>query len=122
MTATNNGPSNATGLVLTDTLPADISSNVTAMTSVPGVTATVAGGQVTASFGNVAVNDSVSLTITVVPTLASVTDSPLVDHRDRHQQRGQSEPEHGDELGARGARERPCDHDGGLGRIGRRRQ
>ena len=79
VTATDNGPSNATGVVLTDTLPADITSNVTATTSVPGVTATVAGGQVTASFGNLSVNASVTLTITVVPTLAAVSDSPLVD-------------------------------------------
>ncbi len=79
VTATNNGPSNATGLVLTDTLPSVIGANVSAMTSVPGVTAVVSGGQVTASFGEVDLNDSLTLTITVVPTLAAVTDSPLVD-------------------------------------------
>jgi uncharacterized repeat protein (TIGR01451 family) len=79
VTAVNNGPSDATGVVLTDTLPADITSDVTASTSVAGVTATVADGQVTASFGDVAFNGSVSITITVVPTLAAVTSSPLVD-------------------------------------------
>jgi uncharacterized repeat protein (TIGR01451 family) len=79
VTATNNGPSNATGLSLTDTLPADITSNVIATTSVPGVTANVSDGMVSASFGELDLNDSVTLTITVVPTLASVSDSPLVD-------------------------------------------
>ena len=34
--ATNSGPSNATGVIVTDTLPRDITSNVTATTSVAG--------------------------------------------------------------------------------------
>ena len=77
-TATDNGPSNATGVVLTDALPADISSNVTATTSVAGVTATISNGEVTADFGDLNINASVTLTITVVPTLAAVTNSPMV--------------------------------------------
>ncbi len=79
VTATNDGPSNATGVVLTDALPADITSDVIATTSVSGVTASVSGGQVNASFGELDQSDSVSMTITVVPTLAAVSDSPLVD-------------------------------------------
>ena len=70
---------NATGVVVTDTLPGDIGTTVTATTSVAGVNATVAGSQVTASFGEIDAGDSVTLTITVVPTLAAAADSPLVD-------------------------------------------
>ena len=65
-------------MVLTDTLPADITTNVTATTSVPGVTAQVAGGKVTADFGELDVNAPVTLSITVVPTAAAASDSPLV--------------------------------------------
>ncbi len=79
VTATDNGPSNATGVILTDTLPADITSNVIATTSVTGVTAAVADGQVTANFGDLNVNASVTLTITVVPTPAALANAPLVD-------------------------------------------
>ncbi len=79
VTATDNGPSNATGVLLTDTLPADITSNVIATTSVTGVTAAVADGQVTANFGDLNVNASVTLTITVVPTPAALANAPLVD-------------------------------------------
>ena len=78
ITAINNGPSNATGVVLTDTLPPDITSQVTAFSSVTGVNPSIAGDQVTASFGELNVNAAAALTITVVPTPAAVSDSPLV--------------------------------------------
>ncbi len=80
VTATNNGPSPATGVMVTDTLPAltDVT-NVSAVASVSGVTPSVAGNMVTADFGDLNANASVTLTITVTPTVAAVADSPLVD-------------------------------------------
>ena len=80
VTATNNGPSPATGVMVADTLPAltDITI-VSAVASVSGVTPSVVGNVVTADFGDLNASASVTLTITVTPTVASVADSPLVD-------------------------------------------
>ena len=51
----NNGPSDATGVTLVDTLPALTDMTVvSASTSVSGVTPTIAGNVVTAVVGNVA--------------------------------------------------------------------
>ncbi len=66
-------------MVLTDTLPPDISSDVTTSTSVAGVTASVAGGRVSADFGDLGVNASVTLTINVVPTAGAALQSPIDD-------------------------------------------
>jgi uncharacterized repeat protein (TIGR01451 family) len=79
ITATDNGPSDASEVVVTDTLPSDISSDVTATTSVSGVTPTIADGTVTATFGELAVGATVTMIISVVPTQAAATDSPLID-------------------------------------------
>jgi uncharacterized repeat protein (TIGR01451 family) len=72
ISATNSGPSDATGVVVTDTLPplADIS-NISATTSVSGVTAVINGNVVTADFGNLASGATVTVTITVQPTKAA---------------------------------------------------
>ena len=78
ITAINNGPSNATGVTVTDTLPAlaDVTF-VSAITSVPDVTPSITGNVVTADFGDLIAGSSVTLTITVTPTAAAVADSPL---------------------------------------------
>ncbi len=68
---TNNGPSTATGVVVTDLLPADISF-VSGSTSQGSVTES--NGAVTASLGDLANGESVTLTLTVsVGTTASGT-------------------------------------------------
>ena len=72
LTATNFGPSAATDVVVTDTLPQNITSEITATTSVAGVTPTIAGGTVTADFGTLALGASATVTITVQPTVAAV--------------------------------------------------
>jgi len=80
ITAVNNGPSEDTGVTVTDTLPAltDVTV-VSATTSVTGVTPTVVGNVVTADFGGLAAGASVTMIITVTPTAAAVGDSPLSD-------------------------------------------
>jgi uncharacterized repeat protein (TIGR01451 family) len=61
---TNTGPANATGVVLTDTLPADVAF-VSASTG-----CTPAGNTVTCNIGNLANGASTTVTITVTPTKA----------------------------------------------------
>ena len=73
VTVTDNGPDSVQNVTVTDTLPANISSNVMASTSIPGVTPTIfVGGVVTATFGAMAANTSAMLNITVFPIAAAV--------------------------------------------------
>ena len=83
---------------------------MTATTSVTGVNPSIAGDQVTADFGDLNVNAAVALTITVVPTPAAVSASPLVNTATRHEQRIQLEPQHGNFVHCRSSRRRPGDH------------
>ncbi|MGC8639135.1 MAG: Calx-beta domain-containing protein [Isosphaeraceae bacterium] len=78
--AVNNGPSDATGVVLTDDLPSNTQdwTYVSATTDV-GVTPTLSGHTVTADIGTLAAGAKVTLTITVTPTATAVVDSPLAD-------------------------------------------
>ena len=78
--ATNNGQSNATGVVLTDDLP-NIPTDVgyVSATTSTGVVPTLIGNTVTADIGSLADGASVTMTITVTPTAAAVADSPLSD-------------------------------------------
>ncbi len=78
--ATNNGPSAATGVVLTDDLPS-IPTDVVyvSATTSTGVVPTLAGNTVTADIGSLAASASVTMTITVTPTATAVADSPLSD-------------------------------------------
>jgi uncharacterized repeat protein (TIGR01451 family) len=71
VTVSENGPAAANGVVLTDTLPQQVT-NVTATTSVAGVNPTISGGVVTADLGFMAVGTTATLTIVVGPTTAAV--------------------------------------------------
>lgn len=69
VTAFNNGPSDATGVVMTDTLP----SGVTFVLVTPGLpTCSPSGGMVVCNFGNLARSAAVNATITVNPTTAGL--------------------------------------------------
>lgn len=72
LTANNAGPSTAADVVVTDVLPLNITSNITAVTSITGVTPTIASGQVTADLGSLASGATATVTITVAPDAAAV--------------------------------------------------
>ena len=76
VTATNNGPSPATGVVITDTLPPP--ANVTFVSTSTGATPDSAG-KITFGAVGLASGSSITYVITVRPTLAAVPGSPLVD-------------------------------------------
>jgi uncharacterized repeat protein (TIGR01451 family) len=76
VTATNNGPSPATGVVVTVALPptpTDVRVVSTSIGVTPGPT-----GTITFDPGNLASGATVSYVITVQPTLAAAADSPLI--------------------------------------------
>jgi uncharacterized repeat protein (TIGR01451 family) len=62
VTVTNSGPADATGLIITDTLPAGAS-----LVSVSGGSFVSTNGQVVCSIGNLAANGSASVTIVAAP-------------------------------------------------------
>ena len=109
LTATNYGPSDASNVVVSDTLPANIESNVTATTSVSGVTPSIANGQVTADLGSMALGATATVTITVQPNAAG---GPP-DQRQRHHYQRHIRPQRGQQHATRGhddraARRRPA--------------
>ena len=88
ITATNNGPSDATGVMVVDTLPADVT-----FVSATGGATPDGNGNVTFNVGNLAASGTETFTITVQPTAAAVAASPLADSATVSGQRAR--PEHG---------------------------
>jgi uncharacterized repeat protein (TIGR01451 family) len=70
VTVTNNGPATATGIVLTDTLPA----NTTFVSATPsqGTCPAPVGGVLTCNLGTLLLNGSATVTIVVTPSSAAV--------------------------------------------------
>ena len=69
LTVTNNGPAASTGVTTTDVLPSSVV--FVSVTSTAG-TCTESGGVVTCSLGGLAVGETVTSTIVVIPTAAGV--------------------------------------------------
>jgi uncharacterized repeat protein (TIGR01451 family) len=77
LTVTNNGPNDATGVVLTDTLPTN--STFTSATASNGTVGTVTSGVYTDNIGTITNGSTVTVTITINPTgLGSFTNTAIV--------------------------------------------
>ena len=70
-TIRNNGPSAATGVVLTDIVPADLS--FSSYSSPDGIVCDIAGGVVTCQIGTLAPSASVSVMLGLIPNVGSGT-------------------------------------------------